>query len=171
MKKEELEVFIEKGLSIRGISEASGIPYSNVRYWLKLYKLSTIVPKYNKGGVGPKRLHRELGHRCKCGETDPSKFYGKKYSLCGKCQNTYNTEKGREKRLYVINKLGGKCVYCGYSKYHCSLDTHHLDPAIKDPDFKGLRGWSYERIDKEIESCILLCRNCHAAVHSGFITI
>jgi Zn ribbon nucleic-acid-binding protein len=110
-----------------------------------------------------------LGTKCiYCGETDPNKFYGHKTSVCAACHNKDVTERGRDNRAFAIEHLGGKCVACGYDKYPCSLDIHHKDPSIKDEHFRNLRGWSKKRILREIEKCILLCRNCHTAYHSGY---
>ncbi len=105
--------------------------------------------------------------KCKCGETDPSKFYGHKKTVCGKCHNAYTLEAGKRKRDYALNKLGGKCSNCGFDKWSSSLDIHHTDPSIKDSKFGSFRGWSLERIDKELVSCVLLCKNCHSAFHAG----
>lgn len=113
----------------------------------------------------PDKLLRKCS---RCGETDHTKFYGNKKTICGKCHSYYTSQKGREKRAYAIEKLGGKCKACGFDRYPCSLDIHHVDPSIKDSNFDSMRGWSYERIDKEIKGCILLCKNCHSAYHSGY---
>lgn len=111
-------------------------------------------------------------HNCKkCGETDPSKFYGNKKSICGKCHNEYTIKLGQEKRRYAIDKLGGKCAICGYAKYIGAIDIHHLDSSLKDEQFRQLRSWSLERIDKEIQNCVALCRVCHSEVHAGITEI
>ncbi len=116
-----------------------------------------------------KRIHTSKETRClKCGNTAPDNFYGTKKHICKQCHNKYTHAKGKEKRMYALEKLGGKCVSCGFNKYPCSLDIHHTDPSIKDEHFKSIRGWSLERIDREMESCVLLCRNCHSAYHSGY---
>ena len=107
-------------------------------------------------------------HRCgHCGETDPSKFYGHKKSVCGPCHNKYTLALGQEKRKFLIEQMGGKCVSCGFDKYQSALQAHHLDPATKDKAFASIRGWSKQRILDEIQGCVLLCAFCHAAVHSG----
>jgi hypothetical protein len=71
----------------------------------------------------------------------------------------------------MLEALGGKCFECGYDKYKSALDAHHLDPEEKDTAFHQWRGWSWERIEKEIKKCVLLCKCCHAAVHSGELII
>jgi hypothetical protein len=48
-----------------------------------------------------------------------------------------------------------------------ALDIHHVDPKKKDPDFKRMRGWAWDRIKNELDKCMLLCKNCHAAHHAG----
>jgi hypothetical protein len=107
-------------------------------------------------------------HRCgHCGETNPEKFYGHKKSVCGDCHNKYTTELGIKKREFVIEKLGGKCLSCGFDKYRSALQVHHLDPSKKDSNFRSMRGWSQQRILDEIKGCVLLCACCHAAVHSN----
>ena len=87
--------------------------------------------------------------------------------MCGKCHNDYTKDQGKQKRRYAVAKLGGKCVSCGFNKYIESLDIHHTDPTIKDDNFRSMRGWSLNRIDQEIQFCVLLCKNCHSAFHSG----
>lgn len=65
------------------------------------------------------------------------------------------------KRIKAIQYMGGKCYECQESNIYV-LDFHHLDPSIKEFQISlvGLhKRWS--SIKKEIEKCILLCRNCH----------
>lgn len=102
-----------------------------------------------------------------CGETDPAKFYGHKQTMCAKCHNNYTIAKGYANRAHALEVLGGSCYACGFDKYPCSLDIHHTDPGLKDPAFNTMRGWSIERLDRELEHCVLLCKNCHSAYHSG----
>lgn len=53
----------------------------------------------------------------------------------------------------------------------CALDFHHIDMTKKDPHFCNCRGWSKERLLTELLGCVLLCKNCHAAVHKGEIQL
>jgi hypothetical protein len=106
---------------------------------------------------------------CPCGETDPNKFYGKKSRKCGKCHARYTADQGRSLKKRAREYLGGKCKYCQYSKFDVALDIHHVDPSKKDPKFKRMRGWSWERLLKELIYCELVCKNCHIALHCGLI--
>ena len=104
-------------------------------------------------------------------EANPEKFYGHSKKTCSKCHNLRTTKVGKNNRLFAVEYLGGKCIECGYNKHTCALDIHHLDPSIKDKNFNRMRGWCKERILNEIKNCVLLCRNCHAEVHSGHIVL
>ena len=166
MDKEELERLIEEGLSLNKIAKKYSKSQSTIRHWLKKYSLKT---KRGPKGKHPKDF--DTPRKCPCGETEPSKFYGHKKSICAKCHNDYNHKKGREKRLKALEYLGQKCKLCDFDKYSCSLDIHHLDSKEKDPAFNTMRYWSWKRLEKELKKCVLLCKNCHAAVHNGHIRI
>jgi hypothetical protein len=113
------------------------------------------------------------GKRCcsTCGEIDLAKFYGNKVRMCAPCDNQYTIERGRKMKERARKHLGGKCRVCGFKKYAVALDIHHLDATKKDPKFHGLKGWKWERVLTELQNCILLCRNCHAAVHAHLIEL
>lgn len=155
-----LNDLVVKRLTIREIAASVGCSFTNVRYWLGKHGLKTFS--------GPICTNPVAAHCCgECGETNPLKFYGKKKFRCAACHNAYTTMKGREKRDFAIDNLGGKCENCGFYMFRCSLDVHHVDPKLKDPAFSHMRGWSIARLSEELKKCILLCRNCHAAFHGG----
>lgn len=107
-------------------------------------------------------------YKCtKCGDTNEQNFYKGRNTICKKCKNKETYDLSREKRNYAIDYLGGKCSHCGYDEYRCALDIHHKNPNIKDKGFANMRHWSYERIIEEIKDCVLLCKNCHSALHHG----
>jgi hypothetical protein len=167
MNKAVLEPLIQQGLSLRAIAETIGTSPTNARYWIRKHGLSLTLKPF-----GVDYIHPQRSHKCgKCGETNPTKFYGRKRSVCGTCHNKYTLQAGQNKRLRAIEHRGGRSEICGFDKYSCSLDFHHKDPSVKSPKYSSLRGWSWERILLEIEKCILLCKNCHAAVHAGLLRI
>jgi hypothetical protein len=48
------------------------------------------------------------------------------------------------------------------------MEFHHPDPSNKEfaISVDGIfRTW--EKVRKELESCVMLCANCHAEVHAG----
>lgn len=166
MDRIELQVLTEKGMSLRQISKETGKGPTTIRYWLKKYDLKT---KRGRRGKHPKDF--ETPRRCKCGETDPAKFYGNKKTVCAKCHNIYTLEKGRENRKKSVEYLGGECTCCGWNKFISGFDIHHLNPEEKDVAFSSMRAWCWERTKKELDKCVLLCKCCHAGVHNGEIEL
>ncbi len=155
MEKAALEKLVERGLSTRAIALSLETSQTNARYWMRKYALRT-QPK----------LSAIVRKCCQCGEVDPAKFYGYKRAICGSCHNAYTTKTGQEKRLKAIEYSGGRCQLCGFDGHSRALDFHHRDRSAKDPKYKSMRGWSWERTLAELKKCILLCKNCHAAVHA-----
>jgi hypothetical protein len=67
-------------------------------------------------------------------------------------------------KIKLVEYKGGKCERCGYDKYPEVLEFHHKDPNEKDFSISG-KSWSFERLKKEVDKCILLCANCHRETH------
>jgi predicted HNH restriction endonuclease len=66
----------------------------------------------------------------------------------------------------AVAYLGGQCRICKYDKCPAAFDFHHTDPMEKDFNISaGLTSW--ERIQPELDKCVLLCSNCHREVHDG----
>jgi 5-methylcytosine-specific restriction endonuclease McrA len=86
----------------------------------------------------------------------------KKAVVCGSCRVTAWRQK---RKLKAIEYKGGKCILCGFSKYNSALEFHHLDPSQKDFALVS-KTISWERMKEELDKCVLLCSNCHHAVHS-----
>lgn len=167
MKKSVLEPLVEQGLGLRSIAKLLEKSPTNVRYWVHKHGLELKQKPFGRGYTTP-RIPFKCG---RCGETDPTKFYGHKRSMCGPCHNAYTTRQGQDKRLRAIKELGGRCIACGFDRYPCSLDLHHRNRKVKDPNYRSLRGWSWNNILLELKKCVLLCKNCHAAVHAGLLKI
>lgn len=106
-----------------------------------------------------------LKHNCNtCGQTDPVEFYQGRKIQCRKCFNVWCAEKLRENKLRAVEYKGGKCNECGYSKSVAALEFHHKDPNEKDPKWR--MGWSWARLQKELDKCVMLCANCHREEHA-----
>ncbi len=72
----------------------------------------------------------------------------------------------RTMRQRAVEYKGGRCSQCGYNKCSDALEFHHHD-GRKDFGISqdGLtRSW--ERIEKELKKCILICANCHREEHT-----
>jgi len=68
-------------------------------------------------------------------------------------------------KIKLVEYKGGKCVHCGYNECIEALQFHHSNPNKKDFTISG-KSWSYERLKKEADKCILLCSNCHIKEHT-----
>lgn len=62
------------------------------------------------------------------------------------------------------------CITCGEGRPSC-IDFHHVDPTSKDIEVSEMRHCSWETILREIEKCVTVCRNCHALIHAGELSL
>lgn len=85
----------------------------------------------------------------------------------GKINSFKVSECRRNNKLRLIDYKGGKCERCGYEKsIPGAYDFHHLNPNEKDFGIaKAGNTRSLEKLKKEVDKCILVCRNCHAEIH------
>lgn len=78
--------------------------------------------------------------------------------------------KRRQERMNYLRKIRtekGKCEQCGWDEHPEILNFHHVDSSTKEFGFSGseVGNLSMERLQKEIDKCILLCPNCHQWLH------
>jgi len=69
-------------------------------------------------------------------------------------------------KLKLIEYKGGKCQKCQYDKCVQALEFHHLNPKEKDFTISG-KSWSFEKLKKESDKCVLVCNRCHTEIHAG----
>lgn len=65
----------------------------------------------------------------------------------------------------MVSYKGGACSRCGYKACLRSLDFHHIDPSTKSFTVSNYSG-KWETIQKELDKCVLICKNCHGELHS-----
>ena len=109
----------------------------------------------------------------KCGKELPltdfhwrNKAKGIKRSECKYCHNDYMNQKNAQNRE-IVHKLkqNNCCAKCGENRWYV-LDYHHINPEDKIKTVAKLMVHSStDTTLKEIDKCILLCRNCHAEFH------
>lgn len=161
MEASKLKELVDKKYTIKQMAAEMGCSQTNIRYWLKKHNLKQVR---GPGGKHPKD-YKTPRKCCKCGETDPDKFYGNKTTTCGKCHNQIQIKKGQENKEFAVQYLGGKCAHCGLVAHSCVYDLHHNDPSEKDIAFNTWRYWSRDKIKKELDKCTLLCACCHRLEH------
>lgn len=77
----------------------------------------------------------------------------------------------RNVELFSQWKAKQCCCKCGESEASC-LDLHHLDPSEKEVTVSNVtRYWSWDRLMKEVDKCIVVCSNCHRKIHAGIISV
>ena len=73
----------------------------------------------------------------------------------------------RKVRQMAINYKGGGCEECGYNRCLDALEFHHTNSAKKDFSISR-KGYtrSWEKVEKELDKCVMLCANCHREFHA-----
>ena len=67
-----------------------------------------------------------------------------------------------------ISYLGGKCYRCAYKKSTHALTFHHKSRAEKDGDISSMLDYSWLRLRRELDRCVLVCFNCHMELEEEF---
>lgn len=89
--------------------------------------------------------------------------------------NNYESQKlrGIKRKYEAILSRGAKCEKCGYNKNISALEFHHLDPNLKEYqiDSRRFSNTSIDKLEQELNKCILLCANCHRELHYPELTL
>lgn len=156
-----LNTLVTQGNSTRDISKTLNTSNTNVRYWLKKYKLKT---RYSNSS----ELINSTNECSRCKLLKPiSEFHnrpdrkGKQQSYCKSCFNNYCDARWINAKKKAIEYKGSKCVDCNKSFDYYLYDFHHLIPSEKECSWTKLRLRSWENIKKELDKCVLLCCMCH----------
>lgn len=74
----------------------------------------------------------------------------------------------RRRKSNLMKVLGNRCCICGYNELPDALEFHHINPEDKEFGIasKGICR-DLEKDLAEIKKCVLICANCHRAVHKG----
>lgn len=183
MERNILETLINNGFSQRKIAAELGVGQTSVKYWIKKHGLKT---QHTDREMSSFEEITERGSRCctKCKIEKPiSEFYisrGKsrtRYAgICKECQRLTMRRVLRDGSIKheLADKLGGKCIICGYDRCLRALDFHHRDPHEKEYTMSDLVSWgklNKERAELELSKCVLLCANCHREIHAGLVQL
>lgn len=70
-------------------------------------------------------------------------------------------------------RRGGACEICGYCKNIAALEFHHKNPEEKEfnVDMRKFSNMTLEKLEAELEKCILVCANCHRELHNENLTM
>lgn len=92
-------------------------------------------------------------------------YDSKKGHTLTKCNSCAVNERRLKIKKQAIEYKGGECERCGYNKCLSALEFHHSDPDKKEFSLSGSHCYSWEKIKKELDKCILICANCHREIH------
>ena len=168
LRKEQLEVLIEEGLTLSAIAQRVGRSYSTVRYWTNRYELETAHLRRLRSTVKPPELERV------CPRHGPTLFVleSRGSYRCRRCRSEAVSRRRRKVKSTLIAEAGGACQLCGYNRYQGALEFHHRDPAEKNFGFSsGGVARSIDALRAEARKCVLLCANCHAEVEAGMAAV
>ncbi|MFW6282282.1 MAG: hypothetical protein ACOC1O_05795 [bacterium] len=135
-------------------------------------KLLNKIQKEYDNGISINKLAKKYGFNRKTLSKKLNKIiFIKKTNKELKESNVNNVIYWRNKvKKKLIKYKGGECLSCGYNKCIQNLQFHHINPNEKDFTIGG-KSYSYERLKKESDKCILLCSNCHTEIHYNLIDI
>lgn len=83
-------------------------------------------------------------------------------------------------RNYLSQLVGGSCQLCGFDKFVTALEYHHVvkkdfdvsDQVLSVITTTGETRFAHaKKLSEEISKCVLICANCHCAIHGKQIAI
>lgn len=114
-----------------------------------------------------------LSNVCRdCNKTRSKLYYSSNLVEHRKKVRARNIKIIKKNRDFTDSIKSCGCIVCNESEIVC-LDFHHLDPMFKEDNISLLSncGYSIERLEKEIEKCVVICSNCHRKLHAGKIDL
>lgn len=101
-----------------------------------------------------------------CGEELPAGNEEVSQLYCdNSCKNRVKESVARKRKKEFVDSFKIECELCGYDKFKGALDFHHKNPEEKTFAVSRYEKYSYERIEAEIDKCMVLCSNCHREIH------
>ena len=109
-----------------------------------------------------------LSSYCKlCNSANARAAYKNKDSI--KIAQKSRAASNRLKIQNIVNQIKSNlgCSKCPETDYRC-LDLHHVDASTKKASVSNLvtRKFNLDKIQEEIDKCVVLCSNCHRKHHA-----
>jgi transposase len=169
LRREQLEEFVEEGLSIGQIAERVGRSRSTVRHWLREYELATVWAGRRAASAAGTR-----GLVLSCARHGEVPFVRRATGgyRCSRCRAEAVAKRRRKVKQVLVAEAGGACALCGYDRCVAALHFHHREPERKRFAL-SVRGVtrSLDAARAEARKCVLLCSNCHAEVEMGVTAV
>jgi hypothetical protein len=177
--RERIIELVKKGIPFKEIQKELGCGLSTINYHCKKEGLKSLntsqkidndkIQKINElyqSGLSSLKVSKELG----ISKTTVLKYLEiiRKEKLSDSQLKENKVQQviywRRKAKIKLVEYKGGECEKCGYRKCIDALEFHHKDPNEKDFTISG-KSWSFERLKKEADKCILVCSNCHKEIH------
>jgi len=81
-----------------------------------------------------------------------------------KCKSNNVISWRKRSKIKLVEYKGGCCQVCNYKKSIGALEFHHIVPSEKDFTVSS-KSYSFDRLKKEVDKCVLVCSNCHIEIH------
>lgn len=82
--------------------------------------------------------------------------------------NAYMKERTNAFKSRFVALAGDCCQRCGYKEFISGLEFHHIDRTDKgELPVKAINSGDFDRAYRELDKCVLLCRNCHQSYHAS----
>lgn len=176
IERERLEELVERGMTIAEIAAEVGLSKGTVRHWLRQHGLRTQNSRGRRSReeVQSAKAAGLLTVTMTCARHGKTAFFleGRGSYRCKRCRTEAVSRRRRKVKEILVAEAGGRCVICGYNRYPCALEFHHVDPTNKRL-LGCARGVAHalEALRNEAKTCVLLCSNCHAEVENGVATL
>ncbi len=105
---------------------------------------------------------------CRVCEKEYPGGHQKNRSICGICRTN---DLRKNKKIKLVEYMGGKCIVCNYDKCIAALSFHHIDPLEKEFGISSNLTKPFEVLKIELNKCIIVCSNCHSEVHAEMIEL
>ena len=181
LTKEELQDAVDHSNNLSdivrylGFDASSGKKRAQVKKYCEKYSMDISHLIKHKGSNPFVQDNDNIVKECSiCHKILPIEDFGMRNSAAGiyraECKRCHLdvVMKGYEERKQWVSSIKEqcKCAKCGEKRSYL-LDFHHLDPTQKDSTVARLTSSSSskQRIQEEIDKCIVLCANCHREFH------
>jgi hypothetical protein len=85
-------------------------------------------------------------------------------------KNKKEKESRQKNKNRALEYLGNECKMCGYKKCMEALEFHHCN-GEKNFNISQNLHLPWRILKKELNKCILTCKNCHCEIENGIIEL
>ena len=115
--------------------------------------------------IGKSRTERTTKMCNTHGETE---HYKKKNGVwkCCKCNSEAVRKSLNKSREKVFEYMGSVCSICSTTNTYL-MEFHHKTPKDKELCISDSMKLTWNKIQPELDKCIMVCGNCHREIHNG----